>query len=408
MLQNRRHFLRTLTGGSALLSLTPGAPGWLVRAAAETRADRDGTVLVVLQLSGGNDGLNCVVPFTHDAYQRARPTLRLPAREVLRLTDELGLHPKLAGFKALYDAGHLAIVQGVGCPKLSREHDRAMRTWHVADPEPDGRETGWVGRAADAWAARTGGIHTPALFVGGIARPFALNAARSILPVVRHAGEMRSRTEPPPPGERPAPADRPLLAHVRRVAASARAQEARLRALAAEAGAGDRGYPDFALARDLRLVARLIRADLGTRIFYTELGGGGIGGFDNHANQKDNHAALLAQLAEAVAAFVRDLRRDGLLERVLLLTCSEFGRTLAENGRRGTGHGEAAPLFLTGGAVRGGLHGEHPSLTDLDNGALRHHVDFRRLYAGVLGDWLGLDAPALLAGDFPPLTLWAR
>jgi uncharacterized protein (DUF1501 family) len=154
---------------------------------------------------------------------------------------------------------------------------------------------------------------------------------------------------------------------------------------------------------ELRAIADLIRADLGIRIFFAELGGGGIGGFDNHANQLGNHCALLQQLSEAIAAFVENLAADRLLERVVLLTFSEFGRTVAENGRRGTDHGAAGPMFLAGGRVAGGVHGAHPSLADLDAGALKHHTDFRSVYATVLDRWLAVPSAAVLGGRFDPL-----
>ena len=168
------------------------------------------------------------------------------------------------------------------------------------------------------------------------------------------------------------------------------------------------GYPDLGLARSLHTVAQLIRAELGIRIFYTELGGDGFGGFDNHANQRGNHGALLHQLSEATAAFTDDLRRDRLLDRVVLMTFSEFGRTVAENGRRGTGHGSAAPMFLVGGGIRSGLIGQHPNLTDLENGGTRHHTDFRSVYATVLDHWLGLDSQAILGATFPPVALFSE
>ena len=174
---------------------------------------------------------------------------------------------------------------------------------------------------------------------------------------------------------------------------------------AIKAADGSADYPPFGLARDLRTVAQLIRADIGIRIFFAELGGGGIGGFDNHANQLGNHCALLHQLAESVAAFIYDLQRDKQLDRVLLMTFSEFGRTVKENGRRGTDHGAAAPMFLAGGKVKGGLVGTHPSLTDLDKGALKMHTDFRRVYATVLDRWLGFESEAVLGGRFQPLDI---
>ena len=152
-------------------------------------------------------------------------------------------------------------------------------------------------------------------------------------------------------------------------------------------------------------MTHLIRADIGIRIFFTELGGGGIGGFDNHANQLGNHCALLGQLSESVAAFVGDLKRDKLLDRVLLMTFSEFGRTVKENGRRGTGHGAAAPVFLAGGRLKTALVGKQPSLTDLDNDAPKFHIDFRRIYATVLDRWLGFESRTVLDRQFKPLDI---
>ncbi len=198
------------------------------------------------------------------------------------------------------------------------------------------------------------------------------------------------------------PTDSPLLQFLRRADSDAHAKSERIEA-ALQTPGGD--YPPFGLARDLRTVAQLIRADIGIRIFFTELGGGGIGGFDNHANQLGNHCALLNQLAESVAAFIYDLKRDKQLDRVLLMTFSEFGRTVKENGRRGTDHGAAAPVFLVGGRVKGGLVGPHPSLTDLDKGALKVHTDFRRVYATVLDRWLGFESQPVLGGRFEPLDV---
>lgn len=409
MNQSRRHFLQTTLGASALLTFAPRVPGFLARAgeAARKRPGPDETILVVLQLSGGNDGLNSVVPFAADAYTKARPTLHLRGNQVLKLNDELGFHPRLEAFKALHDDGLLGILQGVGCDKLSRDHDAAMRAWHVADPGEAPRQTGWIGRAADALIERPG-TATPAMFVGGIPRPFALNAAGAVAPSLHGPEALFLRDELAERAARPAGEGsdtNPLLARVRQATSEAGAQSARLRAILALAD-GTGTYPDFPFAQDLRGISQLIRADLGTRIYFAEIGGGGIGGFDNHANQAGNHDALLEQLATAVAAFVWDLRRHDLFDRVLLMTFSEFGRTLAENGRHGTDHGAAGPVFLAGGGVAAGLQGEHPSLTDLDQGGLRHSVDFRQVYSAVLGDWLGLEATQLLGGPFEPAALW--
>ena len=198
--------------------------------------------------------------------------------------------------------------------------------------------------------------------------------------------------------------DSPLVHFLQQCTLDAYSNSRRVEAMAKTA-ANTVDYPPFGLAGTLRTVAQLIRADIGIRIFFTEFGGGGIGGFDNHANQLGNHCALLHQLSESIAAFVQDLKRDKLLNRVLLMTFSEFGRTVKENGRRGTGHGAAAPIFLAGAKLKNGLIGSHPSLTDLDNGALKFHIDFRRVYATVLDRWLGFDSRIVLDRQFEPLDI---
>jgi uncharacterized protein (DUF1501 family) len=201
----------------------------------------------------------------------------------------------------------------------------------------------------------------------------------------------------------PRPADNPLCEFVRQSTRAALAGSQRLQAVLAQSAGGSE-YPAFPLAQTLRSIAQLIRADLGLRVFFAELGGGGIGGFDTHAGQAINHGALLSELADSVAAFVDDLRRDRWFDSVLLMTFSEFGRTLAENGRHGTDHGAAAPVFLAGGKLKGGLVGAHPSLTLLDDNAPKPHTDPRRLYAMLLENWLGLESGPILGGKWEPLA----
>ncbi len=414
MLSTRRSFLQASLGASTLVSLGSVVPNCLIRsAAAGQRNDRD-TVLVVIQLTGGNDGLNTVVPYEDDEYGRNRATLRLPTNELHKIDGTLGFHPRMEAFLRLYQDGYLSIVQGAGSPISDQNHERALRMWHTANPQRPQQQTGWLGRVVDhAWTPTK--PDTTALFVGPIPRPFALNAENAVVPSLRSAEDaiirqkvgglvgtaQGSQTQNTAFGVLP-PTDNALLQFLRESTRDARAKSARIEA-AMKAPAGD--YPPFGLARDLRTVAQLIRADVGIRIFLVELGGGGLGGFDNHANQLDNHAALLNQLAESVAAFLYDLKRDQQLDRVLLMTFSEFGRTVKENGRRGTDHGAAAPIFLAGGKVKGGLVGAHPSLADLDKGALKVHIDFRRVYATVLDRWLGFESEPVLGGQFEPLDV---
>ncbi len=393
---SRRDFLKQTLGTSALLSLGSTVPSLLARVGSQVPVEGAGRALIVLQLSGGNDGLNTVVPYGDDAYARSRPTLRWKADEVLKLDDGLGFHPSLSGCHRLFQEGTLGIVQGVGFPRATGDHDRDLRIWHSADPEDPQRQTGWVGRTVDGMSPEER-LDTGAFFVGSIDRPFALHARHAVIPTVNSMQDLVIRQEVPTARTPGGPA---LLAYIEAARQRAHAQSDRVRDLLAVTATAGGAYPRSQLGQHLQVVAQCLRAQVGARIFFVEHGGGGIGGFDNHANQKGNHGALLAQMSEAISAFVGDLQADGLLDRVLLMTFSEFGRTLAENGRRGTGHGNAAPVFLVGGALRGGIIGDHPSLTDLDGAALKYGIDFRQVYATVLQRWLGMPAQSVLGGDF--------
>ncbi len=415
MYHTRRDFLKAALGTSTLLSFASAALNFLARsvmAASSPRKERN-TVLVVIQLTGGNDGLNTLVPYEDDEYYRNRPTLRLPTNELHKIDSAMGFHPRMGAFARLYKDGFLSIIQGVGNPNPDRSHEVAMRIWHTADPVRTNRQTGWLGRAADSvWNPNE--TNAPALFVGPIAQPFALNAEKVIIPSIHSIsdlmiGQMSASPKGHSKGELVSELPRknkanPLLGFLQNCTVKTCANSRRIEAVT-KVSANTAEYPSSQLAADFSTVAQLIRADVGIRIFFTEFGGGGIGGFDNHANQLGNHCALLGQLSESVAAFVRDLKRDKLLDRVLLMTFSEFGRTLKENGRRGTGHGSAAPVFLAGGKLKGGLIGPRPSLTDLDNGAPKFHTDFRRVYATVLERWLGFESRTVLDGKFKILDI---
>lgn len=406
---HRRSFLKAAAGSPALLCLAPHAPSVLLRTALASvdRASDRATVLVVVQLTGGNDGLNTVVPVADDHYGRNRQTLRLTAREVLKIDDDLGFHPALSGMARLFHEGRLSVVQGVGYQANSRDHDAAMRDWYTARPGDSSCDTGWLGRAIDA-VDDTQRMTNPGVFVGPIPKPLALTARRSVVPHIRSldqwplaAARLPAESLEPPSTEEP-----PLLHHLRRTAVAAHWSRRQIEQALSSVG-DRRQYPNAPLGAQLKIVADLVRADFGIRIFFTELGGGGIGGFDNHANQRDNHAALLQQLSEAVTAFIDDLDEAGVAERVALMTFSEFGRTLQENGRRGTDHGNAAPILLAGGGLQGGLHGAHPDLTDLEGDSPRPHTDFRQVYATVLDRWLGFNSQPILADQFSTLNLFA-
>ena len=415
MTYTRRNFLKATLGSSALLSLRSAAPNFLVRSmmAATHQRNESDTVLVVVQLSGGNDGLNTVVPYEDDEYARNRPTLCLSPNEIHKIDSHLGFHPRMGAFMRLYEQGHLSIIQGVGYPNTDRSHESGMRIWHTAAPEKPGCQTGWLGRTVDS-IREPNSVNTPAVFVGPIAQPFGLNAKNVVVPSIdslenltmselpghhKYQSQRKRTAELSRPNQ-----NNPLMDFLQRCTLNAYTNSERIETVIKKT-VNTAEYPQFELANSLRMVAQLIRADIGIRIFFTELGGGGIGGFDNHANQLGNHCSLLHHFSESIAAFIHDLKRDKLLNRVLLMTFSEFGRTVKENGRRGTGHGAAAPIFLAGGRLKGGLVGQHPSLTDLDNGALKFHTDFRSVYATMLDRWLGFDSSKILDKQYESLDI---
>ena len=408
----RRNFLKATIGTSTLLSLSPSVPNFFISSikAAERQRDERDTVLVVVQLSGGNDGLNTIVPYQDDEYARNRPTLRLAPKQLHKIDSSLGFHPRMKAFKRLYEEGHLSIIQGVGYPNSDRSHETAMRIWHTATPDQPDCQTGWLGRTVDStWKPKN--TDTQAVFVGTIAKPFTLNAQNVTIPSIKSTKKLKinnfsdSKTQLTKitslaRDEK----NNAFLSYLQKCTLDVYINSKRIENVMKNTS-NTFEYPQFELAKNLRIIAQLIQADIGIRIFCTELGGGGIGGFDNHANQLGNHCALLHQLSESVSAFIHDLKQKKLLSRVLLITFSEFGRTLKENGRRGTGHGAAAPIFLAGGKLKEGLIGSHPSLTDLDDGALKFQTDYRSVYATVLDKWLGFESRKVLNKQYRLLDI---
>lgn len=399
----RREFL----GATTLLAAGHSLPGFLARTAAAAAATpaAAGRVLVVLQMTGGNDGLNTVVPFRDDRYHRARPTLAVPASSVLRLTDDIGLHPDMTGFKRLHDEGLLSVIEGVGYPNPDRSHFRSLDIWHTACLQPEACRTGWLGRAVDQLQRQA---EAPAaIHLDDDALPLALAAERGDVPSIRSLEAFRLRL---PGGAGQAEAVQAAIAvtrpeqledllFVQRAALSSCANARRLEHVDAS-GTLAGSYPDHRLAGKLRQIAQLIAADFGPRIYYTS-----INGFDTHAKQVLAHGPLLREIAESVSAFFVDLRARGLDDRVMLMTFSEFGRRLAENGSQGTDHGAAAPMFLAGPACRPGVIGAPPDLGLLEDGDVRFQVDFRSVYAGLLADWLAIDPVPVLGERFAPLAV---
>jgi uncharacterized protein (DUF1501 family) len=393
---SRRDFLTR----STLLALAPTVPGFLAQTARAARPERDGRVLVVIQLDGGNDGINTVVPFKDEGYTRHRKVLRLNTNRLHKVSGAVGLHPALGGAARLLEAGRLAIVQGVSYTKPSRSHFESMRIWHTARRDPDEQKGhGWVGRALDA--GRPPADRSPAaVFLGSGALPAALRSRRAATATLAHP---EATLLDPVVGKAAAPVAEEgddLAAFVRRSTLDAYATAERMAEIVRAADART-SYPATPLAGRLRAVAGLLKGGSGTRVFYTVQAG-----YDTHYAQLYQHQALLAELDGALKAFLDDLASAKLAERVVVLCFSEFGRRVAENGSQGTDHGTAGPVFLAGHAVKGGLVGATPSLTDLEDGDLKVGLDFRRIYASVLDDWLGLPSKTALGQAFERLPLF--
>ncbi len=414
MSANRRDFLRSSLAASTLVSMGASSiPGFLSQSArAASDSKNNDKILVVVQLIGGNDGLNTVVPHKLDGYSKARRALRLASGQIHKISDEIGLHPSMGEMAKLVEAGRVSIVQGVGYPNPDRSHFRSMEIWETAKLEYGALETGWLGRTLDANPAAAGS-DIAGLHVGTRSLALALKSKKTEVPSLttleqyrlQLGGDIAAKREVRDALERVARLDRPaadpLLGFVRRSTLAAYDSSKKLEQLNQQQAGKKSTYPDFGLARRLELIAQIIKAGFGTRIYYTSLDG-----FDTHANQLGAHAALMNQLSDSIAAFHKDLTNAGQADRVALLTFSEFGRRVAENASAGTDHGAAAPLFVVGPVSRPGLVGAHPSFDDLDDGDLKHHTDFRRVYASLLEGWLGCPAAPVVGAEFRPMELF--
>lgn len=387
---------RDLLRRSALLSLTPALPIFLTRTASAARPERDDRVLVVIQLNGGNDGINTVVPFEDDAYKKCRRELRLPTEKLFKVGDGLGLHPSMRAASELLESGRLAIVQGVGYPNPNRSHFESMNIWQTATPGRPGQDVhGWLGRALDTAAS---GDELAAIHVGDQSLPRALFARRAASASFDDAADL-ALTLPAPPIAAPQGGD-DLAAFVRRTMTTAYATAAELEAASARGAEASARYPATRLATRLGLVARSIKAGSAARVYYAIQPG-----YDSHSVQIPTHAALLREFSGALHAFLDDLAAAKLADRVVVMAFSEFGRRPEENGSLGTDHGTAGPLFLAGPSVKAGVFGQTPRLDDLDQGDLRWSTDFRSVYATLLDHWLDLPSHRVLGGRFEAIPV---
>jgi len=362
-------------------------------------------ILVVVELSGGNDGLNTVVPYGDATYYRARPNLGIPDRQVIKISEGFGFHPSMVGFERLYKDGHLAVVHGCGYDHPSLSHFSSMGFWHTG--VPNGGETrGWLGRLADDR-------------YDGAARNMIVNVGNSQSLAVRSSRHSPLVFDDPARFRREGTDDEKqtlaALSHTRTTTNSTleflatTAQNATVSSdFVRQASAAYRTPVDYGVGGglgNLQKVAALIAAGMPTRLYYVTYAGNS---FDTHVQQADLHNRLLMYTADAVRGFMEDMTRLGRADEVALMMFTEFGRRVEENGSLGTDHGTATPMFVVGKGVKGGFYGAHPSLTDLDDGNMKMTTDFRRVYATAIKEWLGYDDTELvLKGRFEPLGVFA-
>jgi len=392
----RRRFLLAsgVVGGAALLAGSAGVT-WteLERRAQSDPLPTGSSILVLVTLYGGNDGVNTLIPYADPAYHDARPELAYAPADVLHLDDRLGLNPAMKGMTELWSNKHLAVVRGVGYPQPDHSHFRSMDIWQTASPSAP-TNTGWIGR----WLDATGDDPVRAVNLGAVLPPLAVGSrcTAAALPVGVQKPLAKDLAAALQGLGEAAPTDTPAEAMVC----------SSLRAERTVAGTFDpisiadpsKGKQD--LAAQLDLVARCIKAGVPTRAYSVSLGG-----FDTHADERGTQQNLLGALDAAVSKFLGDMASDPHGKGVVLMTYSEFGRRVKANASQGTDHGTAGPVFLAGLPVRGGFYGGEPSLTDLDNGDLKADVDFRSIYGEVLHRVLGADPEQVLGGSFPELGM---
>lgn len=407
---NRRQFL----AHSSLITVGALAPRFLTNTA-RAADDKKDTILVVLEMNGGNDGLNTVIPYADDLYHKARPTLRFTKDQVIKVDDYVGLHPGMRSLEPMLKEGKLAVVQGIGYPNPDRSHFESMDVWQSADPKRQ-RSDGWVGRSAAELQDRKGNV--PVMQLGASKLPLALQGASGGVVSINNthpyrldlgSGDTSAKKERRLLLEELAkPSDKSddLLQFVQRRQVQTYSTLDRIGEVLKSqpqdpiaVQASGAFYQPGSLVQRMNLIANLILKDFGVRVFYAM-----IDGFDTHSGQAEPHQNLLREVADSISHLFQTLgEANG--KRVVVMTFSEFGRRVNENGSRGTDHGAAACLFVAGPAVKGGAVGKHPSLKDLDAGDLKYHTDFRSVYASLLDHWLGVDSKRILGDKFEPLDL---
>lgn len=404
---SRRDFLR----GGAIITLGLASPPWLAKIAYADilKLARGGKVdpeniLVVCQLSGGNDGLNTVIPYADSRYYEFRPTLAQEEDAVIKLNDQLGFHPSMKGAEEVFKSGQMAVIQNVGYPNPNRSHFRSMDIWQTANPDKV-EKYGWLGKYLDQ-ELKKGSIN-PILAIGLMrTSPAAFSAQEASVPcfasladVQQLVGdpdaEMRLREAQGMESGSNASAD--LIRKANLTALDAMAQLKKSIA----SYKSNFTYDQNEFGRGFQQIAQIIATSPKTRVIYFA-----AGGFDTHSRQAETHAQLLGNFSTAVKTFMDEMKAIGKEKKVTVMVFSEFGRRCQENGSQGTDHGAAAPMFVVGGSVKGGFIGSNPDLVNLDRGDLKWHTDFRQVYATVLDEWMGSDSESIFGSKFEHVQIF--
>ena len=434
-LHTRREFMRTSMLGAAVSLSIPvflqktffTLDAMAADSAIQTANGKDGPILVILQLAGGNDGLNTVIPYADDIYYKSRPVIGVARNTVLPLSDYVGLHPKLVGLKGLFDEGHLSVMQGVGYPNPNRSHFRSTEIWQTASDSEQVAQYGWLGRyfdscckGADPTVGVAIGNETPQSFAASqptgvsFSRPEQyrwVNGDRTGVSeqIYKEMNspeltDMRALDEndggsidtlPRGTTAQPRRHGDSNLEFLQRTALDAQMSSDKILQVAQKFPASV-AYPRSALGDSLSLVGRMIAGGLATRVYYVS-----HGGYDTHTNEVATHTRLMGELNDGLTAFAQDMKAQGNFNRVMLMTFSEFGRRVAQNASNGTDHGAAAPMFVIGGGIKPGLFGKYPSLQTLNAGDLAYNLDFRSVYATILDKWLRAPSKEVLGRQFP-------
>ncbi len=393
MLIKRRTFLQlgSLATSSFLI------PNFLKAFEGKGNLTAGSNVLVILQLSGGNDGLNTVIPVRNDIYYRERPKLGIEKEKALLLTEEAGLHPELTFFKTLYEEGNLAILNEVGYPNPDRSHFRSMDIWQTASNSNEYKSTGWLGRWLDAQCAHCD-KPTQALEIDDMLS-LALSGDQMKGIALRDPGRLYNASQDPffkqilqSGNAHPAGDSSSYLYQVMAETLSGADyifEQSKIHA-------GNMVYPNTEIGKSFKTISSLICSDINTRVYYLSLGS-----FDTHVNQEERQQKLFSEMNEAIKAFTSDLKSNHRFNEVLLMTFSEFGRRVAQNASGGTDHGTANNMFLiSGGLKKAGLLNGMPDLANLSEGDLQYNLDFKNVYATVLNKWLGADDRKILGNKF--------